>query len=49
MIRGSLDTLPTPANKKKLHSDHKAVCPRCGRGRVDLKHILNDCITSNEG
>jgi hypothetical protein len=49
MVRGMLNTLPTPANKRLWQKDHKAVCNRCERYGVDLKHILNDCVIGKEG
>jgi hypothetical protein len=41
VIRGKLNTLPTPANRREWYQDHKSSCSRCGRAGVDLKHILN--------
>jgi hypothetical protein len=49
MVRGSLNTLPTPANKIKWHGSYRSTCSRCGKGGADLKHILNGCIIGQDG
>jgi hypothetical protein len=49
MVKGPLNTLPTPANKTKWHGSCRALCSKFGKGAVDLKHILNDCIIGEKG
>jgi hypothetical protein len=49
MIKGRLNTLPTPASKIKWHGTCRAICPKCGKGGVDLKHILNDDVIGQKG
>jgi hypothetical protein len=44
LVRGKLNTLPTPASSRIWYGDHKTICNRCGCAGADLKHILNDCI-----